>query len=114
MSLAFPLVASTGPPGQPPVWVGVLDVGVAAALLAAAISADLVARRRISPAVRETSYRFYRLPATIPLILFLAFLLLGDRLAWDVLLPGLGWRTWLLVYAFPAWLTLWTGGPAAA
>ena len=46
--------------------------------------------------------------------LILASLLLGDRLAWDVLLPGLGWRTWLLVYAFPAWLTLWTGGPAAA
>jgi hypothetical protein len=110
LSLAFPLVAGTVP-GQLPTWVGVLDVAVALALLATAGGITVVAREQIDGPVRETSYRFYRALATAPLILIVAFWLLGDHIKWDVLLIGLGWRTWLLVYCFPAWLALWTHRP---
>jgi hypothetical protein len=103
-------VAGAGHQERPLTWVGVLDVGVAAVLLAGAILLIAAARPSISPAVREVSYRFYRALATIALLLFVIFLLLGDWLAWDVLLPGLGWRLWLLDYVFPSWLALWQRG----
>jgi hypothetical protein len=110
VSLAFPVVASAFPRAQRATWIGALDVTLAVALLAAAMTIISAARGRIGVAVRETCYQLYRVLATLPLILFVVFLLLGDRLAWDVLLPGLGWRAWLLVYVLPAWLALWTRG----
>ena len=39
--------------------------------------------------------------------LLAVFLLVGDRVAWSILLPGLAWRAWLLVYVLPAWLAAW-------
>ena len=38
--------------------------------------------------------------------LFVLFLLLRDRVAWHVLLPGLAWRAWVLVSTLPVWLAL--------
>jgi hypothetical protein len=34
------------------------------------------------------------------------FFLAGDHVRWDVLLPGLAWRGWLLMYSLPAALAL--------
>jgi hypothetical protein len=30
------------------------------------------------------------------------FFVFGDRITWNVLLPGLAWRAWLLMYTLPA------------
>ena len=61
--------------------------------------------------MRNTSYTVYRSLGSVPLVLFVGFLLVGDRLDWDVLLVGLGWRAWLLISVFPARLALWTRSP---
>jgi hypothetical protein len=109
VSLAFPLVASVVPAADLPGWLGPLDVVIAAALLVVALAITNAARGRIGSAVRDVCYRTYRVLAALPLVLFVGFLMVGHRLAWDVLLPGLGWRCWLLVYVLPAWLALWSG-----
>ena len=104
VSLAFPLVASVVPAADLPGWLGPLDVAVAAALLVVALAITSAARGRIGPAVRDVCYRAYRVLAALPLVLFVVFLIVGHRLAWDVPLPGLGWRYWLLVYVLrPGW-----------
>ncbi len=48
------------------------------------------------------------LPARcLVLVLLVLFFLLADRIHWDVLLIGLAWRAWLLLYVFPHWLQAW-------
>ena len=41
--------------------------------------------------------------ATALLLLIGVFLVVGERVGWHILLPGLAWRAWVL----PAALSLW-------
>jgi hypothetical protein len=106
ISTAFPALAAVTP-APPPRWIGVVDVAVAFATILSTVVIVLVTRGVVSIEARLRSYRVYRVLATVPLGLLLLFLIAGDRIHWQVLLPGLAWRTWLFIYATPAALTVW-------
>lgn len=104
ISTAFPIGASLLPGTDAPRWLGVADVGVAAALIAVGIF--LVSK--YPEAGRGTdavvALAVLRGAATAFLVLLVVFFLAGDAVKWHVLLPGLAWRGWLFALALPAWL----------
>jgi hypothetical protein len=107
ISTAFPVVASVLAPQDVPAWAGIIDVGIAVLLVGLAFLADAVARGRIGNHIIHRSYRIYRAMAVLPLVLLVVFFLFGNSIRWEVLLPGLAWRAWLLIYALPSALALW-------
>jgi hypothetical protein len=42
-------------------------------------------------------------------ILLVLFFVAGDRISWNILLPGLAWRAWLFVMVVPSWVAAWRG-----
>jgi hypothetical protein len=58
-------------------------------------------------AVVATAFRSYRGLSNIFLALLVLFFLAGEHVRWNILLPGLAWRAWLLVLVLPSWLSLW-------
>jgi hypothetical protein len=110
LSTAFPIIASLLPPELLPRWVGVVDVALAFAVLILALRIDLRSRGRVRDDAVRVAYRFYRASAAFPLALLVVFFLAGDAIRWDVLLPGLAWRAWVLLYVFPGAYALWAQG----
>jgi hypothetical protein len=107
ISLAFPIIASITSVESLPAWVGYLDVAVAFTLVMLMIAIRAMAKNKIADQAVRASYRIYRLIANVPIVLLGVFFLFGDRIAWQILLPGLAWRAWLLIYILPAGLTVW-------
>jgi hypothetical protein len=102
VSTTFPIVASVVRVARVPTWIGVVDVVVAALLLAAALT--LAARGRPSDDMRTatTSLGLYRMTSHLTLALLALFFAVGARIDWTVLLVGLAWRFWLLWYVLPS------------
>src|SRR5215210_5960386 len=105
----FPMVASVLPADQHPGWLGPLDVATAGLLMLISLGPLRTGSGEIQPEIVRGSYVFYRRAANTFLLLLALFFLLADRVHWDVLLIGLAWRAWLLLYAFPFWLQGWRG-----
>ena len=107
LSSLFPIAASLLRERRVPRWLGVADVGVAAILIVLALA--IVARKpnRFAESVVAAGFRAYRGLANVLLVLLVLFFLVGDRVDWNILLPGLAWRAWLLVLALPSWLSMW-------
>jgi hypothetical protein len=105
VSTAFPIAASLLPGDTPP-WLGIADVVIA--LLLVLVGIRIMTRRPgpYAPDVRVTAFRILQGSATLLLVLLAVFLLVGDALRWNVLLPGLAWRAWLFAMALPSWLAL--------
>lgn len=55
------------------------------------------------------TYRAYRVLISAILVLLVVFFLAGDRVTWTYFLPGIAWRSWLLLYTWPAWLAAMGG-----
>jgi hypothetical protein len=108
ISTAFPIAASLWS-REAPAWIGALDVVLAFALVAA--GGFIVTRwgAPIDGGVLEASARIYRGGSTLLLVLLVLFFLAGQRINWNILLPGLAWRGWLFAYVLPAWLAAWGG-----
>ena len=101
VSSLFPIVAACLPP-DPPRWLGVADVTVAALLAAAALTLAGRTGHATSDADLATGFRLVRFVAYgIPCLLVL-FFLAGSRVNWQVLVIGLGWRAFLLVMVAPS------------
>jgi hypothetical protein len=107
ISLTFPLLASTLTPALFPQWFGVLDVAFAFAFMLTMALINAASGGQITQHTVHLSYRIYRGAASLLLVLLVIFFVAGDRIGWSILLPGLAWRMWLLVYFLPAWLTVW-------
>ena len=107
VSTLFPIVASLLPPERVRRWAGVLDVALAFGVVVAAMLVETRARALIGPRIEQISYRFYRSMAVLPLVLLVLFFLSGSAIRWEVLLPGIAWRAWVLLYTFPAAAALW-------
>lgn len=102
VSSAFPVIASLIDATRLPRQLGWLDVAVAAALVIAA--ARTVARYQtlVTDADRVVAWRHsQRFFHIVPLMLAL-FFVAGDRIDWPVLVIGISWRTWLLLYTWPS------------
>ncbi len=83
---------------------GIVDVALAFAVVLMVI----VLTARVGPEIDAQSetaaYRAYRVLFNGILVLLVVFFVCGDRITWRILLPGLAWRSWLLLFALPAWL----------
>jgi hypothetical protein len=85
--------------------VGVLDVTLAFLVMFVAIRIMLAAA---APSAEDSrrAIAIYRAIASVPLVLLVVFFVAGNHVRWDVLLSGLAWRGWLLMYSLPAALAL--------
>lgn len=99
-SAMFPVAASVYP-ADAPRWMGVADVGLAALLLTAAISLAMQMQKRINDDDRLEAFRISQAVMSVIPILLALFFIAGSRIKWDVLVIGLGWRAWLLLYSLP-------------
>ena len=62
----------------------------------------------VSPATQRLSYVI----ATVaPAVLLVALWPFADRLRFDILLPGLAWRTYFVLTTLPGALARWRRGP---
>ena len=108
VSTAFPVAGSVLNLDPPPRWIGIVDVGVALALVVLGIA--IVAKMRaLGTDVIGLAFRAYRAAASVFLVLLALFFLVGGGINWSVLLPGLAWRAWLLAYVLPAGIAAWRG-----
>ena len=106
-STLFPIVAGLWNVTPPPRWLGAADVVVAVLLLASAFTVSSRAKVAVTDVHRVAALRFSQFVlGVIPLLLAL-FFLLGDRIGWTVLVIGLAWRAWLLLYVLPSLIAAW-------
>jgi hypothetical protein len=107
VSTLFPILASLASGESLPAWIGWLDVALAVAVIGLGMAIDAAARGKIDGTVRQDAYRLYRLLLNVPIILLALFFVWGDHIRWEILLPGLAWRAWLLGYVLPAGIAGW-------
>ena len=101
LSTAFPVVAGLMGQSDRPRWLGITDVLVAAVTFASAALVASRARAIAEDRHRAHAFRFTQgILASIP-ILLAAFLVLHERVDWTVLVIGLAWRGWLIIYTLP-------------
>jgi hypothetical protein len=87
-------------------------VAVAIALLVLCAWLDVRLRPHLTVEDERTAARITRAASTVILVLLVVFFVVGDRIDWQVLLPGLAWRAWLFVYALPAVMSALGSGRA--
>jgi hypothetical protein len=107
VSTSFPVGASLISVGAWPRWMGVADVITAFTWVFVVFAIETLTREKPSDEIRKKSFAVYRAISILPLALIVIYFLAGDRVDWEVLLIGLGWRSWLAIYAFPNWLEAW-------
>jgi Na+/H+ antiporter NhaD/arsenite permease-like protein len=98
LSTAFPIAASLLPPSGVSTALGALDLVAAAAVLVLGFIIESTARDQVTDEDRRVAWRVVRILANVPLLLLIAFFVRADIVRWDVLLVGLAWRTWLLLW----------------
>ena len=100
-STAFPVTAGLLNPVTPSRLLGVADVVVGVLLFVA--SATIASRRR-GKVTSHDQIRAFGVSqivfASIPALL-IVFFVVGERIDWRVLVIGLAWRGWLLLYTLP-------------
>jgi len=106
VSLAFPVVAGLSRNTAAfPKWWGMLDVTLAFVLAVLALMMLGVTQGKVNKQAEDVSYRAYRILTHGIFLMLVVFFLVGDRIIWSNCLTGLAWRTWLLLYTLPAWIT---------
>ena len=100
-STAFPVVASVLNTPQPPRWLGIADVAVAAILFVVAATVATRARSALADSHRLAALRISQSVIALIPVLLVAYYIAGSRVNWSVLVVGLAWRGWLLLYTLP-------------
>jgi hypothetical protein len=104
VSTIFPIVAALSrAAGALPRIVGVMDGVLAFILVGMAMLLWARTRGRITNEAEASAYRGYRVLMHVIIALLVVFFLFGDRIAWNIGLVGIAWRSWLLLYTLPAW-----------
>ena len=107
ISVTLLLIASTSPvPFEPNqlTWQGVVDVVTAFTVALAGIGVTIKAGALVDNEARRLSYG---IATVLPALLLVSMWLFQDRLRWNVLLPGLAWRSYVLLFSLPPALALW-------
>ena len=113
ISSAFPVAASLSKDTSVfPKWWGVLDVSLALILAILAFVMYGLAQGNVTKRTEEVTYHVYRNFIHVIFALLLIFFIVGDRITWINGLPGIAWRSWLLLYLLPEWLTLVQNTPS--
>ena len=85
-------------------WQGVTDVVIAFTLVLLGALVTIRANKMVGRTALRRAYGVVTL--LVPLMLVAMWLNAGGLL-WDVLLVGLAWRMWLLLYTLPAAIAVW-------
>lgn len=101
LSTAFPIVAGVLNLSRPSRWMGIADVVVATLLFCSTAAAWVRGRNVVSDRHRLVAFRATQMVIAVIPALLAAYFLLGPRIDWSVLVIGLAWRAWLLLYTFP-------------
>jgi hypothetical protein len=101
VSTAFPITAGFPAPDRVSRWLGVADVIVAAALSVTTMLLGTRARRSVMDRHRLAAFHVSQGILSVILVLLVAYFVLGNRLNWPILVIGLAWRAWLLLYTLP-------------
>jgi hypothetical protein len=91
-------------PGEPSLPPKVIDGVLAAILAILLITLHQQVGREVTAEARAKSYNLCKWLAAVPLVLFILYAQ-GIQLKWDVLLIGLGWRSWYFVTVLPLLFT---------
>lgn len=78
---------------------------IAFVLVILAFAIITLAGGNVDKQAEKRSYRAYRILTHGILAMLVVFFVFGDRIVWINCLTGFAWRTWLLLYGLPAWLT---------
>jgi hypothetical protein len=106
LSLIFPVAAGLShDTASFPGWWGPLDVSLAFVLAAVVLVILGIAQGKVTRPTENMTYRAYRTLIHGVFAMLVVFFLFGDRIVWSNCLTGLAWRSWLLLYALPAWFT---------
>jgi hypothetical protein len=101
LSTLFPVAASLRV-GQPPLrWLGIADVSVAALLVVLVMVVYARTRAAVRDRHRLAAHRVGQTVLGVVPVLLALFLVAGQRVDWTVLVIGLAWRGWLLLYSLP-------------
>jgi hypothetical protein len=99
LSTLVPIWAAVTP-SEPPLAPKVID-GVLAIILALLLVAlHQLVGRAVAPETKAKAFDICKWVAVLPLLLFVIYAR-WPSLKWDVLLIGLGWRSWYLVTVLP-------------
>jgi len=98
VSTAFPVAASLLPPSGIPTAFGLIDVVLAGLVILLGLAIESAVRDQVTDDDRRIAWGVVRLLANVPLLLLIVFFIRADIVRWDVLLVGLAWRTWLLLW----------------
>ncbi len=101
ISTAFPILAALQETPAPGV-LGLVDVAVAALMALLGFTIDALSRPAVTDANRATAWWVLRGVAGTLLLLVIIFFARPGLFRWEVLLVGLAWRAWLLVWVLPA------------
>ena len=112
VSTAFPVVAGFQNTETPSRWLGFADVGVAGLLLAVTVTVASRVRSQVTDDDRLIAFRASQALFSVIPVLLIAFFIAGDRIDWQVLIVGLAWRAWLLLYTLPYLISVTTDRPA--
>ena len=112
VSTAFPIVAGVRNTETPSRWMGLVDVGVAALLVTVAFTVASRARTKVSDHDRLIAFRGSQALFCVIPVLLVGFFIAGDRIDWQVLIVGLAWRGWLLLYTLPFLISVTRDRPA--
>jgi hypothetical protein len=103
VSVALLLIASTARSNLPE-WGGAVDVAIALALVATAAWIWTLAPRKRDAWALSVGHTA---AATVPALVIAAVWFFRSELDLNVLLPGLAWRTFIVLYSIPAALSVW-------
>ena len=101
VSVIFPMVGGLFVASPPPGWLGVADVIIAAVLFASTAVVVARVRRRVTDHDRLTALRISQMVIGVVPVLIAAYFVMGNRVNWTVLVLGIAWRAWLLLYSMP-------------
>lgn len=104
-SIALLLVASTR--SELPAWGGPVDVVLAFIVIGTAAWIWMLAPKLRDPSALAAGHAA---AATVAALEIAAVWWFRDQLDLNVLLPGLAWRTFIVLYTLPAALDIWRGG----
>jgi hypothetical protein len=101
VSAIFPIVGGLFVATSPPRWIGITDVILAAGLFGFTALVAARARSSVCDHHRLVALRISQAVLGAAPALIAIYFIAGSRLNWTVLLLGLAWRIWLLIYSLP-------------
>ena len=101
VSAVFPIVGSLFVAQSPPRWIGIADVILAAGLFGLIAVVVARGRRSVADHHRLAAFRASQAVLGATPVLLAVYFIVGSRMNWTVLVIGLAWRIWLLIYSLP-------------